>query len=101
MNEEEVVDPEHPRYQSLMIRKKIANLSRTAEGGDLFDKKVGKIFTKFWAAGTATVTDFDNYIQKLKEKKDLQKKYKVIELRAGNLKTLKRMFMGKGFVNFM
>jgi 4-phosphopantoate--beta-alanine ligase len=24
MNEEEVVDPEHPRYQSLMIRKKIA-----------------------------------------------------------------------------
>jgi replicative DNA helicase len=55
-----------------MIRKKIANLSRTAEGGDLFDKKVGKIFTKFWAAGTATVTDFDNYIQKLKEKKDIK-----------------------------
>ena len=55
-----------------MIRKKIANLSRTADGGDLFDKKVGKIFTKFWAAGTATVTDFDNYIQKLKEKKDIK-----------------------------
>jgi replicative DNA helicase len=55
-----------------MIRKKIANLSKTAEGGDLFDKKVGKIFTKFWAAGTATVTDFDNYIQKLKEKKDIK-----------------------------
>ena len=55
-----------------MIRKKIANLSRTAEGGDLFDKKVGKIFTKFWAAATATVTDFDNYIQKLKEKKDIK-----------------------------
>jgi replicative DNA helicase len=55
-----------------MIKKKIANLSRTAEGGDLFDKKVGKIFTKFWAAGTATVTDFDNYIQKLKEKKDIK-----------------------------
>lgn len=55
-----------------MIKKKIANLSKTAEGGDLFDKKVGKIFTKFWAAGTATVTDFDNYIQKLKEKKDIK-----------------------------
>ena len=25
MNEEEVVDPSHPRFQSLMIRKKIAD----------------------------------------------------------------------------
>lgn len=55
-----------------MIKKKIANLSKTVDSGDLFDKKVGKIFTKFWAAGTATVTDFDNYIQKLKEKKDIK-----------------------------
>ena len=55
-----------------LIKKKIANLSKTADGGDLFDKKVGKIFTKFWAAGTATVTDFDNYIQKLKEKRDVK-----------------------------
>ena len=46
-----------------MIKKKIANL---------FEKKVGKIITKFWAAGTATVQDFDNYIQKLKEKKDIK-----------------------------
>jgi len=38
---------------------------------------------------------------KLKEKKILQKKYKEIELRGGNLKTLKRMFMSNGFVNFM
>ena len=35
-------------------------------------KKVGKIITKFWAAGTATVSDFDNYIQKLKEKRDIK-----------------------------
>ena len=55
-----------------MIKRKIANLSKTTDSGDLFDKKVGKIFTKFWAAGTATVTDFDNYIQKLKEKKDIK-----------------------------
>lgn len=54
-----------------MIKKKIAALSRS-EGGDLFEKKVGKIITKFWAAGTATVADFDNYIQKLKEKRDLK-----------------------------
>ncbi len=55
-----------------MIRKRIANLSKTDGSNDLFDKKVGKIMTKFWAAGTATVSDFDNYIQKLKDKKDIK-----------------------------
>lgn len=55
-----------------MIKKKIANLSKTGGGGDLFEKKVGKIITKFWAAGTATVADFDNYLQKLKEKRDIK-----------------------------
>jgi hypothetical protein len=54
-----------------MIKKRIASLSRV-EGGDLFDKKIGKIITKFWAAGTATVLDFDNYIQKLKDKRDIK-----------------------------
>ena len=53
------------------IKKRIKSLSH-AEGGDIFDKKVGKIISRFWAAGTATVTDFDNYIQKLKEKKDVK-----------------------------
>jgi replicative DNA helicase len=55
-----------------MIRAKIDALKRSEGGGDLFEKKVGKIMTKFWAAGTATVSDFDNYIQKLKEKKDVK-----------------------------
>ena len=56
-----------------MIKKRIQNLSKAdSAGGDLFDKKVGKIITKFWAAGTATVSDFDNYLQKLKEKKDIK-----------------------------
>lgn len=56
-----------------MIKKRIQGLSNSAEvGSDLFAKKVGKIITKFWAAGTATVADFDNYVQKLKEKKDLK-----------------------------
>jgi len=54
-----------------MIKKRIVSLSRV-EGGDLFDKKIGKIITKFWAAGTATVLDFDNYIQKLKDKRDIK-----------------------------
>lgn len=55
-----------------MIKRKIANLSNTAGGDNLFDKKVGKIITKFWAAGTVQVQDFDNYIQKLKEKRDIK-----------------------------
>jgi replicative DNA helicase len=55
-----------------LINKKIKSLSKTGEGSDLFDKKVGKIITKFWAAGTVTIVDFDNYIQKLKEKKDIK-----------------------------
>ena len=56
-----------------MIKKRISALSRNdSGGGDLFDRKVGKIITKFWAAGTATISDFDNYIQKLKEKKDIK-----------------------------
>lgn len=54
-----------------MIKKRIASLSKS-DGGDIFEKKVGKIITKFWAAGTATVNDFDNYIQKLKEKRDIK-----------------------------
>ena len=53
------------------IKKKIENLKNT-NSSDLFEKKIGKIITRFWAAGTATVNDFDNYIQKLKEKKGIK-----------------------------
>jgi replicative DNA helicase len=54
------------------IRKKIANLGSLKEGGDLFQKSVGKIFTKFWAAGTATISDFDNYISKLQQRRNIK-----------------------------
>jgi replicative DNA helicase len=53
------------------IKRKIQNL-KNMNSDDLFEKKIGKIITKFWAAGTATVNDFDNYIQKLKEKKGIK-----------------------------
>ena len=52
-----------------LIRKKIKSLGNMKEGGDLFQNKVGKIYTKFWAAGTATINDFDNYIQKIQQKR--------------------------------
>jgi replicative DNA helicase len=56
------------------IKRKIQNLKSTSNGigDDIFDRKVGKIITKFWAAGTATVSDIDNYIAKLKEKKGIK-----------------------------
>jgi replicative DNA helicase len=55
-----------------LIRKKIKSLGTQKEGGDLFTNKVGKIYTKFWAAGTTTITDFDNYIQKISQKKGIK-----------------------------
>lgn len=54
-----------------LINKRIKNLKNT-NSSDLFEKKVGKIITKFWAAGTANINDFDNYLQKLKEKKGVK-----------------------------
>jgi len=53
------------------IKKKIESL-KSLGGMDLFEKKIGKIITKFWAAGTANINDFDNYIQKLKEKRGIK-----------------------------
>lgn len=55
-----------------LIKKKISQLGSGKVGGDLFKNKVGKIYTKFWAAGTSTVTDFDNYISKLQQKKEIK-----------------------------
>lgn len=54
------------------IKKKLSNLGKAKKGGDLFENKVGKIFTKFWAAGTATVNDFDNYITKLQQRRGIK-----------------------------
>jgi hypothetical protein len=54
------------------IKKRIANMGSLKESGDLFKKSVGKIFTKFWAAGTKTVSDFDVYIQKLQQRRGIK-----------------------------
>ena len=56
------------------IKRKIQSLKSSSNGigDDIFEKKVGKIMTKFWAAGTATVNEFDSYITKLREKKGIK-----------------------------
>lgn len=53
------------------MQKRIDSI-KNASSVDIFEKKVGKIITKFWAAGTATVSDFDNYITKLYEKRGIK-----------------------------
>jgi len=54
------------------IRSKINKLHNNS-GNSLFnDKKLGKLYTKFYAAGTATLDDFDSLIQNYKEKKGLE-----------------------------
>lgn len=55
-----------------LIRKKISNLGKINQGGDLFSNSVGKIFAKFWAAGTATVSDIDNYVNRLQQRKQIK-----------------------------
>jgi hypothetical protein len=56
-----------------LIKRKIKNLSNSDQaGGDLFGKNMGKIISKFWAAGTTTIQDIDRYIQKLEEKKGIK-----------------------------
>jgi replicative DNA helicase len=53
------------------MKKRITSL-KNVNTSDLFENKgVGKIYTKFWAAGTANVEHFDNYIQKLYDKKGI------------------------------
>ena len=54
------------------MRKKLAGISKMKSGGDLFENKIGKVFVKFWAAGTANITDFDNYIDKLQQRQGLK-----------------------------
>jgi replicative DNA helicase len=55
------------------MQKKIDNLKKSSGGGsDLFEKKIDKIYTRFWAAGTANVNDIDNYLQKLKDRKGVK-----------------------------
>lgn len=54
------------------MKKRIANLHSQGTGNDLFESgRSGKIITKFYAAGTATIQDFDSLIKKIKERKGL------------------------------
>ncbi len=54
------------------IKKRIDSLKNIASSGDLFEKRLGKIFCKFWAAGTITCNEIDYFIQKLQDKRGIK-----------------------------
>jgi replicative DNA helicase len=57
------------------MRKKIESHKKVKNAGigeGLFSKEKGKIITKFWAAGTATISDFDAYIARLQDKRNIK-----------------------------
>jgi len=55
-----------------LIKKKIDGLTKLQKTNGLFEPKIGKIITKFWAAGTVQVADFDKFIEKLKQKRGIK-----------------------------
>jgi replicative DNA helicase len=54
------------------IKQRIQQLKRSEAVDNLFDNKVGKIFVKFWAAGTTTVNEIDAFLEKMKDKRGIK-----------------------------
>jgi replicative DNA helicase len=50
------------------MRQKIEDLRRPKPGSDLFGSEPGKIYCKFWAAGTVTVPEISSYVGKLQQR---------------------------------
>jgi replicative DNA helicase len=53
------------------IKSKIDELHRY-KTGDMFESKIGKLLTKFYAAGTATVSDFDRLVNSIQQKRGIK-----------------------------
>lgn len=47
------------------MKNKIAELRKPRPGSDIFGSEPGKIYSKFWAAGTVTVQQISSYVEKL------------------------------------
>jgi len=77
------------------MKKKIEALHNSGKGGgDLFNYKVGKLITKFYPAGTATVLDFDSLLENIKNRKGIN-----IDLIVVDYLTLVAPSKGMGFDN--
>lgn len=55
-----------------MMQSKIDSLRSDNSLGGISEKKIGKIYTKFWAAGTTTVSTFEAFIHRLQAKKNIK-----------------------------
>lgn len=62
------------------IRRRMDEAKRAASN-ELFEggNKFGKIIVKFWAAGTATISDIDNYLVRLKDKKGIKIDFIIVD----------------------
>jgi replicative DNA helicase len=60
------------------IQSRIKNI-KGENKNDLFDSRLGKIYTKFWAAGTATIQNFDDFIKKLEEKRGIKIDFLIVD----------------------
>lgn len=54
------------------IKSKIESLRNSGDELSMFKNDIGKIMVKFFAAGTATVSHFENYLKKLYDKKGIK-----------------------------
>lgn len=83
------------------IARKIQKVKDDASSGGVFEVKHGKIFSKFWAAGTSSVEDIDLYLRKIKEKKDMEFDLLIVDyitLLSPNKKTNSETLYTKGKV---
>ena len=62
---------DHKSMDADFMRKCIKEVNQK-RGNDLFEQKAGKIFCKFWPAGTISNLEIDNHIQKLQDKKGIK-----------------------------
>lgn len=61
------------------IKERIDNLHSNSGDSIFSENKMGKIITKFYAAGTATINDFELLIQNLKEKRGIDIQMVVVD----------------------
>ena len=60
------------------MQSRIKNLKGESKD-DLFNSSLGKIYTKFWAAGTASVQTFDDFIRRLEEKRGVKIDFLIVD----------------------
>ena len=61
------------------MSKRIKNLHKNSENGDLFESTTGKLLVKFYAAGTSTLQNFDKIIEDIQIKRGIKLQMIVVD----------------------